>query len=570
MKLENRTESEMKQEEEQRDTRIDNTVEQMITVSQGVGVVDLVSDDMLDKTLADQLAQDDGCGMTIMWRLTSTALLQVDEVEHGHFKDNCIYVILYGFVAHSGDTDDEDDEEAELDEVDEQLAELEEHDDPMVVLSAAVKRRGLRLEMGGVSKQKGSPRFVLYVWVGERAPRTLLARWKMEVSTPWLEDWQEELGQTPKEIRIQQRLEPNHFLNVFSNSMVVHVEFAVKPIPGKGRMLKDAAFSPISPKSLFHIKGRPDGDESTLHAIQTKLTDDLQLCSSDVYLLHLYVTPEVNPDTPTTVITEPVTSEGGEDKPEEALAEGATLGPVSKLWIWVGWRCAMEVREVASEIAARVSDYFDVEASHVNIAGETAPVYDSDKFVVAPQECRSLEEIAFWKDIDLTAPWPVLEKTEDTVTLQPKPRKSIWRTPRTVKSINQAAPSPSPPPSVEAISLPIPTMKELTPLYLGLTPNEEAYRDGGQVKQHIDGFQFSVEKRNVWCQHALKRDKILLVCGHDRMYLWIGSEVLDSAGQVQDALKCSQAFLGTPPLILVFHPFPLKCMYFQIICVSRK
>jgi hypothetical protein len=158
----------------------------------------------------------------------------VDEVDHGHFRDNCIYVILYGFVAHSGDTDD-DDEEDEDDEhynaVEEQLAELAEHDDPMVALSAAVKRRGLRVERGDANslKQKGTPKFVLYVWCGERAPRTLLARWKMEVSTPWLEDWQEELGQTPKEIRIHQRLEPLHFLKVFANSMVVHVEFAAKP-----------------------------------------------------------------------------------------------------------------------------------------------------------------------------------------------------------------------------------------------------------------------------------------------------------------------------------------------------
>ena len=75
------------------------------------------------------------------------------------------------------------------------------------------------------SSPGGGARFVLYVWCGDRAPRTLMARWRMEVSVPWRAGWKDELGCEPHELRVAPRREPPHFLRVFSRLLVMHVHF---------------------------------------------------------------------------------------------------------------------------------------------------------------------------------------------------------------------------------------------------------------------------------------------------------------------------------------------------------
>jgi len=191
----------------------------------------------------------------------------------------------------SGSGSDDSSEASGAGEFDEYLqdpvSDDDEEIDPMVALLAAVKRRGLKLNSqndararrrrrrhkrrakqaaaaaadgngGGDNSFKGdgpsslaspaaaaaaaaastssSPaandggaRFVLYVWCGDRAPRTLLARWRMEVSVPWRAGWKDELGCEPHELLVEPRREPPHFLRVFARLLVLHVHFSPSP-----------------------------------------------------------------------------------------------------------------------------------------------------------------------------------------------------------------------------------------------------------------------------------------------------------------------------------------------------
>jgi hypothetical protein len=253
--------------------------------------------------------------------------------------------------------------------------------------------------------------------------------------------------------------------------------------------------------------------------------------------------------------------------------------PTSKLWIWVGWRCSLETREVASKIAARVSDYFDVAANDVHIAVEAIPRYDpsTKKLIPCPHNARSTEEVEFWKDMGIQPPWPkpppqppAQEEGKSSSALVPitptKPKKGLWRnlSPQRIKNaaaqtsqasvVTSSVTSPSPPPLVgtmvgedveEDVEAPLPDIHELPALHIRLKPNEEAFRDKGFGQQSLGGFQFMVEKYNIWCQHDLKRTWLLLICAPETMYLWVGNDVIDAAGQVRDALKCAQLFLGS-------------------------
>jgi hypothetical protein len=67
----------------------------------------------------------------------------------------------------------------------------------MEVLTTAISSRSAKDEDFEKSFrpkiERNSPKFVLYIWVGDRAPRTLLAKWKMGVSAPYMKDWRHEV-----------------------------------------------------------------------------------------------------------------------------------------------------------------------------------------------------------------------------------------------------------------------------------------------------------------------------------------------------------------------------------------
>jgi hypothetical protein len=97
-KIENRTEEEMKRDEEQRDLRIQNSLNEMITLKKKEASSIQASPDELDPVLAEQLARDDGSGMTIMWRLTTVALLQVNIENYISFFALSLSLSFYIYV----------------------------------------------------------------------------------------------------------------------------------------------------------------------------------------------------------------------------------------------------------------------------------------------------------------------------------------------------------------------------------------------------------------------------------------------------------------------------------------
>lgn len=128
-------------------------------------------------------------------------------MEHGHFHDRGVFLVLYGFVPAPPEPSFPSASASVFGPVTAVAggagaAGGAEGADPFSALSEVVRRRGLSVggaggggfdDFGGPEGDvavmpmtprigAGQPKFVLYVWVGARAPRALLARWRLDVS----------------------------------------------------------------------------------------------------------------------------------------------------------------------------------------------------------------------------------------------------------------------------------------------------------------------------------------------------------------------------------------------------
>ena len=139
--------------------------------------------------LDDLLDQDDGDGVTVIWKIVNAELRSVPRHEHGHFWTHESYVILYGFtlpkVAKEEDGTGSSDDES----------------------------------------QENAPQFVQYFWQGPHSKDKAYPQWKLGILPGKIAEWTDQMGHIPREIRIYQSRETPHFFRIFKHRYVVHIPF---------------------------------------------------------------------------------------------------------------------------------------------------------------------------------------------------------------------------------------------------------------------------------------------------------------------------------------------------------
>jgi hypothetical protein len=131
--------------------------------------------------LNELLKKDDGTGVVIVWVITDKGLQVVARENHGHFWTHETYVILYGFKYFA--VNEKSGEESELSD------------------------------------------FVFYFWQGYHSREKAYPQWKLEILPKKREEWINQMGKLPVEIKVMQGVEPIHFFKVFKHKYIVHYAF---------------------------------------------------------------------------------------------------------------------------------------------------------------------------------------------------------------------------------------------------------------------------------------------------------------------------------------------------------
>ena len=239
--------------------------------------------------LDDLLDQDDGKGVTVIWKIVNAELRSVPRHEHGHFWTHESYVILYGFTLpkvsrkEDGTGSREEDGTANMEDG---TGSREEGGTANMEDGTGSKEEGgtANMEDGTGSSddesQDNAPQFVQYFWQGPHSKEKAYPQWKLGILPGKITEWTDQMGYIPPEIRIYQGRETPHFFRIFKHRYVVHIPFVgivkqrhrseekvrqvqteilrreklrwnMLPVPRRNHLMRSGVSSPSSSRSLL-------------------------------------------------------------------------------------------------------------------------------------------------------------------------------------------------------------------------------------------------------------------------------------------------------------------------------